>query len=371
VSRPLRASILAAAVVVLLATAFAAGCSYVDPPALSMSATTSDAPYYTLTREQMFTEMNADASTSTTAASIPTKDTASFLNKRVNEEFLKHFMAEKNIEVTAADTARAQQAASASSSSSQPDPEQLKTQAQLIAIYRTLADDAFKSGTVDKEQKLREFYDANKSRIETPAQVCLHVIALQAGTGTTAPTEADFAAALTKANAVRARLDTEKFETVADAETPAQSSQGSQGGDAGCIDAANLGDVQAAVEALPDGVISQPLRTERGGFYIVRVDKRVAASLPTFDSVKDQIEVEVSQQIGQTLLPQVAGDVIRRTNVRIDPRFGAWDPTQFTVTKPPAAADPTMPSTTVAGLSLQPSASGAAGSGAVGSPTTP
>jgi len=362
VSRALRASILAVALVVVTAVT-ASGCSpsYVNPPVLSMSATSAADPYYTLSREDMYKDLNAASTgTSTTAKAYDTKVTAAYLNKKVNEEFLKRFMEEQNIAVTDADTAFAQQSASASSQSSSPSPAQLKQSAQLIAINRKLANDAYASGKVDKDQKLHEFYDTNKAQMATPAQICIHLIGLQAGDGTTAPTDADYADAQTRATAAKARLVAEPFETVADAAS--QIPKAPKGGAVGCIDETKLpADVQPAVAKLALNATSDPLRTN-GGFFIIRVDGRNAATTTPFDQVKTQIEAQVDQQIGQQLLKDVVQEAIRKTDVRIDPRFGAWDPSKYAVTAPAAAADPTMPTTSTtspAGISLQPSGAGA------------
>ena len=315
-SRLLRASILLA-VLVVVATVGAAGCSYVDPPVLAMATSTSASPYYTLSREDMFKELNApstNASTSTTRASYSTEETSAFLNKKVQEEFLKHFMDEQHIEVTDADSQLATQQAS-SSQTGQPSPEQAKQQAQLIAINRKLAGDAYASGQVNKEQKLREYYEANKAQLGTPAQVCIHIIGLQAGAGdgSTAPTEAEYADAQTRAVAVKQRLATEPFEAVADSASQIPSAP--KGGSVGCIAETRLPqDVLPGVSALAVGATSDPLRTE-GGYFIIRLDERKPASQTPFEAVKDEIEQQVSQQIGQQLLREVLGAAIRRTSV--------------------------------------------------------
>ena len=69
-SRLLRACIPSLIVLVVVAAVGAAGCSYVDPPVLAMATSTSASPYYTLSREDMFKELNA-ASTNTSTTPRP------------------------------------------------------------------------------------------------------------------------------------------------------------------------------------------------------------------------------------------------------------------------------------------------------------
>jgi hypothetical protein len=364
VSRLFRASILFAALAIV-ATVIAAGCSYVDPPVLAMAPSSAAEPYYTLTREQMYKELNEAASkTSTTKVSYSTEETSTYLNQKVNDEFLKHYLDEQHIEVTDQDSKLAQQALAGggqSGQSAQPTPAQVTQKAQLVAINRKLATDAYASGKVDKEQKLREFYDANKAQLETAAEVCIHLIGLQAGTGdgTTPPTEADYTEAQTRAAAVKQRLATETFEAVADSAT--QLPNPPAGGKVGCIPETRLPqDVLPGIAALAIGATSEPLRTD-GGYFIIRVDGRNPATTTPFDQVKEELEAELNQQIGAQLVGQIVGDVLKRTHVTIDPRFGSWDPSKYTVTPPPGSSEPTLPTTTTsmpAGLSLDPSRSG-------------
>jgi parvulin-like peptidyl-prolyl isomerase len=333
------------AAVVVAGVVAAAGCSQVNQPALSMSTSASTDPYFTITREDLLKKV--DETQSKTPATVDktsysTKTIAAYLTDQALQEFQKQFLSQQDVVITDADTKAATQAAqqAASQQGATVDPAKVNEQARLIAVERKLTEEAFNSGKLDRQKFLTDYYEKNKASFTTPAQTCIHLIGIQAGTGTATATDADYTTAATKAAEVRRRLDTEPFETVADV---SQVPNAPKGGDVGCVGADQLGpDLEKAIAPLAKGAISEPLRTQ-GGYFIIRVDDRKVESVVPFEQAKADVQTAVEQEVGRQLISDAALKELERTVVTVDPRFGYWSFEQRAVLPPQGAQTPTVP----------------------------
>jgi hypothetical protein len=112
------------------------------------------------------------------------------------------------------------------------------------------------------------------------------------------------------------------FEELA-AEHSTDTASGQSGGDLGCNPAGSFVEpFEEAIQGAKAGDVVGPVQTDFG-FHIIRVDSEYAA--PTIESAGANGWLEV----------------LRRTaKVHVDPRYGSWDPTSFSVIPPEGAAAP-------------------------------
>ena len=361
--RLIRALILVAAAAVVVSV-LSVGCSYVNPPALTISADATSDPYFTLTREDLLKESEAAQAKAPAAAkgkpSYSTATIAASLTKTVNEQIAKQqapakeeakrkLLAAHNAKVTDEDRNFATQIASqGSQGGAPPAADVIEAQAELVALARVMGEDEFSSGRQDKAKLSQALYEANKDKLAQPAQSCWHVIVIAPAadpkaTTLTAPTDVELA----QAQAAKARLAAESFETVAN-ELSAIKDQ-APGGDLSCQDDSKLPkDALAAVAGLAIGTVSDPIKLA-DSYALIRVDKRTPAATPTFEELKSQVEQAVVQQVGQKVatpeIKKIAEELAQKTVVTVDPRFGVWDPLTKKVNPPEGASDPTVPTT--------------------------
>lgn len=368
--RLLRGPTIAAALTVVVALA---GCSYVTPPALEVSSKASSEPFYTLSRGELMDAVDAaGAATKAKKAGYTTSEIDEVLNRKMQLAVVKHFAEQVGAEVTEQDRQQAEQEMEQSGSSAQADPEVTEARAYVAALTRTLAKQRFDSGQADLNALIKQYYEQNLDQFRLPDQTCFHLIGIPAGeaTATTPPTEADYAAALTQAAAVRQRIGPETFEAVADAESKVQRAR--KGGDVGCVPNTEIPpEVLTGIAALPAGQVSDPLRVE-GGYFIIRLDSREAARQSTLDEAAPEIAPTILQQVGSSEIQSFLQRELDKLEVEVDPRFGVYRTTgedRYVIVAPPGAEEPTVPTTTTPSAFEIPGAPPAAGG--AGSPSNP
>lgn len=136
------------------------------------------------------------------------------------------------------------------------------------------------------EAECRRYYDANSDRFRTPDLFeAAHILIEPDG-----PDEQAWATALARARAIIDEIgdDASAFGTAARAHSGCASAQ--QNGSLGQIRRGELvPEIQAGLEALADGVTAREPVRSRFGWHIVRLHRRIAGRILTFDMVRDRI----------------------------------------------------------------------------------
>lgn len=171
-------------------------------------------------------------------------------------------------------------------------PEQVKL-AYLVLDATTLAAQADIS-----ENELRQRYDADQARFSQPERRQVKHLLL------TVAADADESSAndvLTEIKAVRERLVAgESFDELAKTLSKDPGSA-AKGGDLGVIDKGVM--VPAFEEAafsLPTNVISEPVRTPFG-YHLIEVSEIIPAQIKPFDAVRDTLRTEIAKQRSDAL----------------------------------------------------------------------
>ncbi|SDW01222.1 SurA N-terminal domain-containing protein [Thiocapsa roseopersicina] len=148
------------------------------------------------------------------------------------------------------------------------------------------------------DDELRRLYEQDQSRFGRPEQRSVRHLLL------TVPQDADDAAAQAveaQIQAIRERiLAGQAFDEVARSESQDPGSAG-EGGSLGTIEQGIMDPVFDSVAfALPEGELSQPVRT-RFGYHLIEVTEIIPPALKTFDEVKEELRAEVSRQRAESL----------------------------------------------------------------------
>ena len=187
------------------------------------------------------------------------------------------------------------------------------------------------------DEALKTAYDAGGDTYKN--QACTSIIILDATvkdptTGSaSAPTDASFAAALTKAQGLVGQIKSPTdFATVAQANSD-DSTSAAKGGDLGCAAvgayAQQQPEIDAVISSQPVGTVSAPVKASFG-YAIVLVRSRGDLS---FEDAKPQLKSGVSAAMKtafQNWLNQGAKDA----DVTVDPKWGSWDKDNGTVVAP-------------------------------------
>jgi len=284
----------------------------------------------------------------TTDGTWSTQFTAQFLNDQLSLQLAKLAVADRGLEVTQSDldAARAtleknyatQSGDSVFSVLSESYQQQL---IEGVAAQSVLQAELVKTGTSD--EALRQIYDASGDTYTQP-QVCVSHILIFAGKpdGTTTPSDADYATALTKITAVQGQLKgTDNFAALATANSEDTGSN-TKGGDLGCSPQGTyVSEFDDAAWAQPVGVVGQPVKT-KFGYHLILVRSRGVLG---FDDVKSQIAAQVTSNPQQLLTAELAR-VAKDTNITVDGRFGRFDETTGQITVPAGAEQPSTTTTT-------------------------
>ncbi|UHD15339.1 SurA N-terminal domain-containing protein [Thiocapsa bogorovii] len=153
-------------------------------------------------------------------------------------------------------------------------------------------------GAEISDDELRRVYEEDRSRFGRPEQRSVRHLLL------TVPPEADEAAAEAveaRLQAIRGRIAAgEAFDEVARSESQDPGSAG-EGGSLGTIEQGIMDPLFDAVAfSLPEGELSEPVRT-RFGYHLIEVTEIVPASVKSFDDVKEELRAEVSRQRAESL----------------------------------------------------------------------
>jgi hypothetical protein len=294
------------------------------------------------------------------ANSFSTAFTTQVLNQQVTFALAAQEVAKRGLTVTDDDKTKAQQVL-ASNLGSTTDP---STGQQVAgAGGQKILDDlgSFKNNLIEgvadilaiqndittklsTDEALQKAYDAGADTYKN--QACTSVIIIDGrstdpSTGSpAAPTDATFAAALAKAQALVPQITSpDTFATVAQASSDDKTT-GAKGGDLGCAPvgayAQQEPEVDAAITSQAVGKVGQPVKTSFG-YVLVLVRSRGDL---TFEQAKPQLQAGVSTAMKsafQDWLNQAGKDA----DVSVDPQWGSWSTDTGTVIAPEGATSTT------------------------------
>ena len=356
------------ALVAALLVAATGACSVANPTALTVGSWTlsqsdfldtvakvSAKPVVAKQFDQTFTGAGTGASSSgTTPVAYPTSLTAALLSAFTQFRIWSDEAARLGITIT--DQQRqsmrgsinsqlansASSAAGASASASTATADDLGALLP-VAIDGLIAEEAIQDRLLDPNEvtsQARRAYEANRDRF---IQSCsLLILVAPPGTTTTGqvPTAAQLDAVKGRADAVKARLDGgADFAAVAasDSDDPKSKADGGKIPCQGQSAAAQLPqEISDALFAAPVGTVSGPIRLS-DGFYFLKVTSRDATP---FEELQDQLETQVKQQLGQSVMSAAYQKAAASVPVTVNPLFGTWDPAGLVVDPPSGAQAP-------------------------------
>lgn len=193
------------------------------------------------------------------------------------------------------------------------------------------------------DEGLRELFESQPD-VE---RACASHILVQAGDGTTVPTEEQYDEALTEITEIADQLDgTGNFAALAAERSDDPGSAGA-GGELGCAP------VGTYVEAFDEvvwtqeiGVVSPPVRTDFG-YHLVLVTARGDVE---FADARSQLARAV-QQNSQAIISDALAASLAEADVSVDPKWGRWDAEAGQVV-PPEGAQPAPTTLDPMGLQL-------------------
>lgn len=301
--------------------------------------------YVEATSEATANQQLRGSADGTSVGQWSTSFTAQFLNDQMSLQLAKIAVDERGLEVTQSDLDAARQTLEQNYSTQSGQSvfgNLLESYQQVlvegVAAQTVLAADLEKDATSD--EALRRLFDASADKYAEPQACASHILILAGNAdGQTTPSDADYAAALTKIQQVQNGLTAENFATAAAANS--EDGSATNGGDLGCAPVGTyVTAFDDAVWSQPIGQVGQPVKTEYG-YHLVLVRARGVLS---FDDVKDQLLAQVQENpelLVQAELTRLANEV----GVTVDGRYGDFDPATGQITAP---AGPLQPSTTLA-----------------------
>src|SRR5690606_28135320 len=125
---------------------------------------------------------------------------------------------------------------------SPPSEQEIEFQTNVVALATALSNEFFAKPGNDVDEYARKYYEQRRDSFAQPAQLCLHVVTVDAESGPTGepPDDAAIDALLPQAQSRRARLNTERFEDVAKDNGPSAPPDRVPGGDLSCLGEAEL-----------------------------------------------------------------------------------------------------------------------------------
>ncbi|QYG92119.1 hypothetical protein HC251_06475 [Iamia sp. SCSIO 61187] len=225
----------------------------------------------------------------------------------------------------------------------EPTPEQAEAQERSIAAFEALPEDVREwlvdlrastlalarvagEGVTGQEEQAREIYEADPSQFEA---YCLSAIIVEAG----------------DAEAVQARLDAGEDFAEVSSEVTVAPEIAAAGGDLGqCLTtsqllSANLSpEVVDLVTGLDEGEASEAVDLGDGAAYFFQVREQ---RLLAFEEVQEEIVASLPDP-GEAALAELVDAEGGSIDVRIDPRFGTWDPEIRRVVPPEGATEPLL-----------------------------
>lgn len=301
--------------------------------------------YVQATSEATANQQLRGSADGTSVAQWSTAFTAQFLNDQMSLQLAKIAVDERGLEVTQSDLDAARQTLEQnySTQSGQSVFGNLSESYQQVLVEGVAAQTVL-SAALEKdatsEDALRRLFDASADKYATP-QACVSHILILAGNpdGRTTPSDADYAAALTKVQQVQNGLTVENFATAASTNSE-DTGSAPKGGDLGCAPVGTyVTEFDDAVWNQPIGQIGQPVKTVYG-YHLILVRAR---GILTFDDVKDQLIAQV-QENPELLVQAELARIARDVGVTVDGRYGAFDEAKGQITTP---AGPLQPTTTL------------------------
>ena len=142
------------------------------------------------------------------------------------------------------------------------------------------------------DKELRERYDREKERYRLPERAHLREVVILRPDGA-----AQIDAARQRANDVAKRAKTEDFAKLA--QTVSESGTKTKGGDLGDVGRGELlPDLDKAVFNSPAGTVIGPLES-KSAWHILKVETRLPSEVPAFESVKDKLRKDASDDAWQ------------------------------------------------------------------------
>jgi foldase protein PrsA len=344
------AALLAAVVLVLVGTS----CSSVNPTALTVNSwTLSESDFQSqLEAFSKVYETSGGASQlrSADGNSWATSYTSAFLNDQLSLQLAQVGVKKRGLTVSDADRAEAKTLLEQNftNGSGASVFSELPASYQSSLIEGVAAQNVLGAAVIEEAQTdegLRRIYEATKEQYEAELVCASHILVL-AGSGSTnaAPTDAQYAAALTSINEIRSQITgASNFATVAAAKS--QDSGSAQAG--GALPCSPKGtfvkEFEDAAWSQPIGVVGAPVKTQFG-YHLLLVTARGQL---TFEQLKDTLKQTVSENVDAI----VGAELIRiaaEANISVNGRYGQYDEASGRINAPSGATP-----TTVAGLPLQ------------------
>ena len=345
-----------AVIALALALAVIGGsCSAVNPVALSVNSwTLSDKDFSSQLSSfaTVYEKANGSASDlrSPDGNSWATSFTAAFLNDQLNLRLAELAVEQRGLTVTQADldSARALLEKNFVSSSGQTFFANLPADYQNSLVAGVAAQNMLLEQLVSDAQSdegLRRLFESTKDQYSGELVCASHILVIAGnGSGTAAPTEAQYAAAFTQIEKVQAQLvGASNFADLARTNSQ-DTGSAPDGGALGCnAKGAFVTEFDEAAWNQPVGVVGQPVKT-KFGYHLVLVTAR--GSNLGFDDLKEQLRSSIAQSASKLLgaeLARVAADA----SIGVDGRYGQYDPATLQIIAPAGAA---QPSTTLSPL---------------------
>jgi len=281
------------------------------------------------------------------SSSWATSYTSAFLNDQMNLQVARAAAEKRGIVVTDADRANAktvlEQNFTNGGTSSFGD---LPLAYQQTLIEGIAAQNLLGEAMVaeaQSEDALRRLYDSAKDQYMEEMVCSRHILVLAGGnSSSSAPTDAQYAAALTSIKNIQAEVTASNFSEIASAKSD-DTGSARNGGELGCTPkGAFVTEFDDAAWAQPVGVVGQPVKTDFG-YHLVLVSAR---GVLTFDQLKDSLKQAVldsAQQLIAVELTRFASEL----SISVDGRYGQLDTQTWQITVPATSASP---STSVAPL---------------------
>jgi parvulin-like peptidyl-prolyl isomerase len=144
------------------------------------------------------------------------------------------------------------------------------------------------------DKELRERYDREKERYRLPERARLREIVILRPEGAIAAEAAEKRAAALAVQAKTASTDFAKL-----AQTSSEAGSKEKGGDLGDVTRGELlPDLDKAVFNATSGAVLGPIPT-KSGWHILKVEQRLPSEVPAFESVKDQLRKDASDETWQ------------------------------------------------------------------------
>lgn len=329
-------------------------CSAVNPTALTVNNwTLSDSEFQSQIdafAKVYSTSGGASELKSTDGNSWATSYTSAFLNDQLNLQLAQVGVAERGLTVTDADraNARALLEENFTNGSGTSVFNELPASYQETLIEGVAAQTVLGAAVIAEAQTdegLRKLYEATKDQYQEDLVCASHILVLAgSGSGNAAPTEAQYATALTSIKGIQSQIKgTSNFAEIATAKSQ-DSGSATAGGALPCSPKGSyVTEFDDAAWAQPVGVVGEPVKT-KFGYHIVLVTARGKL---TFEQLKDSLKQSVVDNADAI----VGAELVRiaaTASISVNGRYGQFEATSAKIVAPSGAT-----STTVAGLPLQ------------------